>query len=52
MKINMYLWAQPFIENMVNPAVSLITVPKADHNFYGMLDEFEELPKYLLDERG
>jgi hypothetical protein len=28
-----------------NPAVSLITVPKADHNFYGMLDEFEQLPE-------
>ena len=35
-----------------NPAVSLITVPKADHNFYGMLEEFEELPKYLVGERG
>ena len=33
-----------------NPAVSLITVPKADHNFYGMLDEFEQLPeKYLIE---
>ena len=33
-----------------NPAVSLITAPKADHNFYGMLDEFEQLPeKYLIE---
>lgn len=32
-----------------NPAVSLITVPKADHNFYGMLEKFENLPEqYLL----
>lgn len=38
----------PMLSLIKNPAVSFHTIPGAEHNFVGMLEEFENLPEQYL----
>ena len=40
----------PMLDLIDNPAKSVVVIPRANHNFVGMLEEFQKLPeKYLIE---